>query len=88
MNGCLDTVFPPASQGHNWNTVTVNPESCELMECVVKEYGWKMSGADLSLQEWISNRDFFDTARSFRDHYASFKSFIAFGISNSNLSQR
>ena len=45
MNGCLDTVFPPASQGHNWNTVTVNPESCELMECVVKEYGWKMSGS-------------------------------------------
>ena len=81
-------MFPPASQGHNWNTVTVNPDNSNLMKCVQDKYAWKLSGNDLTIQSMMNNRDSFDIARSFQQYYSSFKSFIAFGISDPNPSQK
>lgn len=88
LNGSLETIFPPASQGHNWNTIMVDPQRSELMDCVDNTYLWKYDGKDLVLKNDINSRDYFDTVRAFRGGYSSFKFLIASGITNPSLPPR
>ena len=73
MYGGLDTIIPPSTEGHNWNTFSMQPNPSNLCKSSNQSLSWKVIGNNLSLYRLVTRKEMWETVLEFRMYYQRYR---------------
>ena len=73
MYGGLDTIFPPCTEGHNWETISIQPNPSLLCQSSKQAPQWKLVGNNLSLYRLVVKKESWEKILEFRRYYQRYR---------------
>ena len=73
MFGGFDTVFPPCTEGHNWETISIQSNPSLLCRSSTQAPQWRLNGNNLSLQRLVTKKEFWETILEYRRYYQRYR---------------